>query len=498
MKRYLISVPAFLLCLMLLCACGAKITPSIPSYSIPEEEPSPTPAPTEAPIDPASLRLAVEDQYDPEAGYEGEDVLIGRTYHIYDDKGNNIRSIRRSADGSITSVTEMEYDAVGNCVFMTEFHQVYDKEWTAITVMYEYDEKGNITRRIVHDANCPIESVGINEEGYILGTFEFAFDSDTLYEYNEEGNVIRETRLKENGEVKDSYAVDPNAQEGFYEYDEQDRIIRITAFNNQHTVNYEKTFVYDEYGNLLREDTYDDNGDRESYLVYHYAPYTDLLTFADVEIFAESITAIPEGLDTGLDDPAVNDAPIDEAPEGDPGYVPEDSPQEGDSEMFEGIIPMAHVTNIEKLATYVSGMIEFPNFEIYQCYATPDELLSEYMLMAVWQQEKAAKGSGTSTLSAGEVEKRIFDLFGKEAYFGDYSIPSGYGLPITYDIGGFTFDLSQNYGNKCYLSYAETDGTSFTCWLDISLEGRLVSRYRMTILPSEGAYGYKVTSMIVE
>lgn len=490
MKRIVVML-LVILAAVLLCACGAKETMDPDDFAekylsdpVPEET-----APPEADGDPSLLRVAAEDQYDPGKGSDGEDALIGRTVFVYDGAGNPIRSIRRNADG-VCAVSEMEYDSRGQVVHQTDFRHIDGDEWAVTDILMEYDEAGRMTRKTVYDGSTALSFA--DGEYRPEASVEFAFDSDTLYEYDEAGQPVRETRLTQQGDVKDSYEVSPQADPEECEYDGAGRVIRRTVYNSHGDINFVETFVYDEYGNLIRKDTYDQDGDHENYFVYTYAPFDELTSVEAAETAADKST-VPPGVPSGDLAPSPEESLPTEAP------VPEEVPQEGDSEMFMGVLPAAHVGQIQALGYYVSGMIEFPNFEIWHCYANPDELMGSYMLMAVWQQEKEKKSSGTSSVGAGEVEQRIFEIFGKEIYFGDMTDGpvGGMDIPVSYQQGDFVFDLSADYGIPCILSYVEDiGGGAYFCELDVSMEGRLVPQYQMTIVPARNSYGYIVTSMM--
>ncbi len=487
MKRQLCLFLSVLLCLVLFCSCGAKT--KSPGYYYPgsnqnESQNSDEPEDIAEYVDPSLLRLAVEDQYNPNAGYEGEDVLLARTYYVYDSEGNNTRKITRISDG-VCSVIEMEYDGAGNCIQEIQFNYIYDGEWVGIKIFYEHYEDGKISRKTVYDSSCYTDFS--DEEYHIDGYFEYEFDHDCLYEYDEAGGMITETRLHKDGSVDYSTSYPEIPADTVPEYDEHGNIIRKLRYNKSNEVYAEMTFVYDEYGNLLRSDIYDYDGEHESYTVYTYAPYTSLLNFFDSEAFAESILRVPESLN--------GDTETEEyIPAGDPGFVPE----EGDSEALDINVLMSHSSQIEFLGTCVSGMIGYPGFEIYNGFFPEDNLSPSYLLMAIWAQEKDSLGSGVSEIPEDIVVECIEDIFGITPDFTGYSIPSAYDIPVSYSNGIFYFDLSEEgYSSECLLDYAEPSGDGFICYLDVECEGRRLPKYEMIVVPSGQRFTYKVISMRV-
>ena len=132
------------------------------------------------------------------------------------------------------------------------------------------------------------------------------------------------------------------------------------------------------------------------------------------------------------EDDAPGELPESEIPESEPAVSSAPDPTENSNdELFCCTIPMEQAKQIEAPGNCVAAMIEFPEFSIYHSFSSPDELVPEHMLMAIWKQEKLAKGSGTSAVGVDETEERIYNMFGIEAFFGDYpSGPVGMDLPI--------------------------------------------------------------------
>lgn len=159
--------------------------------------------------------------------------------YTYDENGNLIKTFKPTEKYSLTN--EYTYNDRGDVLSEKIIQEMYETDFTQTVdkiYEYEYDEKGNITKKI---------------------TKNLAQDSQTVEEttYNENGDVTRYHKVIDN--------IAHTLQETEYEYFENGKIKKSNVKRNDWK-EYELQQVYDEKGNLLKESS----GDSKNTYEYTY------------------------------------------------------------------------------------------------------------------------------------------------------------------------------------------------------------------------------------
>jgi len=145
------------------------------------------------------------------------------TKYEYDSKGNMTKRIHYNSDGSTGDIIEYEYDNKGNQIKQIE----YDSDGTYIT-KYEYDSKGNIIKEIRYR----------NEN--INATYEIEYDS--------KGNQIKVKGYDDTGALRRIYE---------YEYDSNSNPIREVRYTDG---NLDRRYEYIWNGNTATRTLYYGDG----------------------------------------------------------------------------------------------------------------------------------------------------------------------------------------------------------------------------------------------
>ena len=216
-----------------------------------------------------------------EAVYNSEDINIKTTYYRedgtaywaieYDDAGHQTRLFGYDEQENIVSRRELEYDAAGNLTLEVEYDadgnivvsEIYDcdSDTYAYIAHYwftgnEYDAAGNLIRKVHYDCEGKIEDV--TEYTYdvacnLIRSVHYDYESDIAdeweYTYDADGNLLQNIH---NGSITKEYAydsagnmtkeiTDPYRKWKKYEYDSENRIIKMTV---QDEDRYEYRYEY--------------------------------------------------------------------------------------------------------------------------------------------------------------------------------------------------------------------------------------------------------------
>ncbi|MCH5263686.1 MAG: hypothetical protein J1F42_12290 [Lachnospiraceae bacterium] len=165
--------------------------------------------------------------------YNGEGNLTSET--IYSSEGSELRTTYYWEDGTVSWVIAYVYDAAGNLVKRVayDYEGNIEDEWE-----YTYDEAGHLLQKVYNGSITTeneynatgnmFRSVDYDYEGNIKDEWEYTYDEDghllkrihngsiaMEYEYDSAGNMAKEI-------------TDPYTQWKKYEYDSENRIIKIT------------------------------------------------------------------------------------------------------------------------------------------------------------------------------------------------------------------------------------------------------------------------------
>lgn len=180
--------------------------------------------------------------------YIGEGYLTWE--NVYNSEGNKVETTYYGENKSVYLVIEYVYDAAGNLIKKVyyDYESNIEDEWE-----YTYDKAGNLLQEI-HNGSITTEneynaagnmfrSVDYDYEGSIEDEWEYIYDEDgnlllrirngsiiMKYEYDSAGNMIKEI-------------TDPYTQWKKYEYDRENRIIKITE-NLPDKKRYEYRYEY--------------------------------------------------------------------------------------------------------------------------------------------------------------------------------------------------------------------------------------------------------------
>lgn len=165
--------------------------------------------------------------------YNGEGDLTSET--VYNSEGNQVRTTYYWEDGTVSWVIEYVYDDAGNLIKRVD----YDYEGNIVDEWeYTYDEAGNLLQNIrngnitteneYNDAGNMFRSVDYDYEGNIEDEWEYTYDEDGhLLKRIHNGSITMEYEYDSAGNLTKEIA-DPYTQWKKYEYDSENRIIKIT------------------------------------------------------------------------------------------------------------------------------------------------------------------------------------------------------------------------------------------------------------------------------
>ena len=177
----------------------------------------------------------------------------GWTEYEYDATNRLIKETSFKNDSSISSWSEYEYDTSGHCIRKNSHNAVRDgfqNPWTE----YEYDADGHCTKEIP-----------FNEDGSVSGTW-------TEYQYDSEGRMVK--RL-----LYTSSNTEPSYIEESY-YNEAGDAVKDILFDSAGNITSWKEYVLDESGNceILY---YDKNGEIKGRGVNNYDAARNLIEAID-------------------------------------------------------------------------------------------------------------------------------------------------------------------------------------------------------------------------
>lgn len=183
----------------------------------------------------------------------------------YDDANNLLETIVKNKDGEVTESSFSEYDSNNRLIRQT----IKYGSGTQVTT-YEYDESGN-TLFVVNEIDGEIisrQEYEYDENGKCkkqLNTYASGVGSVVLWSYDETGTVIEE-RKEENGQCLSSTR---------YEYDENGDCVKKTYTLPTLNRSSEVISEYDKWGNLLRVEYVDREGEKiTKSQVVEYRGYT--------------------------------------------------------------------------------------------------------------------------------------------------------------------------------------------------------------------------------
>ena len=200
--------------------------------------------------------------------YNSDDNEVKKTYYRedgtayweieYDDTGHHTREIDYDEQENIVNRREYEYDAAGNITLLVDYDadgkivvtERYDHDSdTYVDIPHywltenKYDAAGNLIKKVDYDYEGSIEDVWeytYDEAGNLLQNIHNG-SVTTENEYNDAGNMFRSVDYDYEGNVEDEWE---------YTYDEDGHLLK-RIYNGSVT----KEYTYDSAGNMTKEIT---------------------------------------------------------------------------------------------------------------------------------------------------------------------------------------------------------------------------------------------------
>lgn len=192
----------------------------------------------------------------------------------YDEFGHIISQLRYGADGTLQKSFLRAFNEHGDITISEQidhmnsfnsyrYHYVYEyyengliksktkyvNDWLMETEMWEYDEYGNETVYSVADSNGKLTS----RERY-------------TYEYDENGRIVNLSAKNSLGSLIYTYT---------YSYDANGNVTTENKYSNNGSASYKYVYEYDNNNNLLEKRTYDWSGNLNKKYIYEYNEFND-------------------------------------------------------------------------------------------------------------------------------------------------------------------------------------------------------------------------------
>ena len=197
-------------------------------------------------------------------GEDGE-VLSYSTYE-YDDAGRKVKRLIYDENGALSVYDVYGYNSKGQLTKESRYDSNDAQESYGV---YEYNDKEQQVKYSRYDKAGVLDYYTINEynAGGLL-TKSLSYDRGgalyfhCVYEYNAKGQQISVLNYNENGELFVRFETVYEEDGEHIQYTRQVQLPSMQTWTN--------IFTYDEYGDLVRLDSYDDDNVLRSYTVYEY------------------------------------------------------------------------------------------------------------------------------------------------------------------------------------------------------------------------------------
>ena len=181
-----------------------------------------------------------------------------------DSKGNAIAT-EKSVDNDSTDNTSSNKDVENKCAYKM-IRKIYSSDNTLKNKSeVEFNSEGNELKETRYDKNGNLLSYAITEYNEDNKKVKYgSYDEEGnekysySYEYNKQGDLIKE--VEKNEEETDVRVYE-------YEYTDKGQIENRVLFENDE-FSYEKRFTYDDKGNLIKEESFNEEG--QSNIVFEY------------------------------------------------------------------------------------------------------------------------------------------------------------------------------------------------------------------------------------
>ena len=197
-------------------------------------------------------------------GEDGE-VLSYCTYE-YDDAGRKVKRLIYDENGALSVYDVYGYNSKGQLTKESRYDSSDAQESYGV---YEYNDKEQQVKYSRYDKAGVLDYYTINEYnagGLLTKSFSYnrggALYSHCVYEYNAKGQQISVLNYNENGELFVRFETVYEEDGEHIQYTRQVQLPSMQTWTN--------IFTYDEYGDLVRLDSYDDDNVLGGYTVYEY------------------------------------------------------------------------------------------------------------------------------------------------------------------------------------------------------------------------------------
>ena len=211
------------------------------------------------------------------AAYNADDTLTSKTTTKYDEQGRRIRRIERDYDDQISQSTEYLYDYRGNLAELTKYDNT-DGE-VLVKEIYQYDSDGEVLVKEIYGYNgvlhVKFSRDKIVEEGKTLmrcTTYHY-FDDGSLFMLKH--SVYDDNRLLR----EESYVDDTLTNRDVYEYDAEQRVIRLTSLSYGSELTRERLYRYDNDGRRVEMIKKGGDGSLKRHELYTYDSKGNVIEF---------------------------------------------------------------------------------------------------------------------------------------------------------------------------------------------------------------------------
>lgn len=226
------------------------------------------------------------------AAYNADDTLTSKTTTKYDEQGRKTKRIERDYDDQISQSSEYLYDDRGN---LAEFAK-YDNTDGEVLVkeIYQYDSDGELVVKELYGYNGVLDVKfsrdKIVEEGKTLMRW-------TAYHYFDDGSIFMLKRSVYDDKMllrEESYVDDTLTNMDVYEYDAEQRVVRVATLSYGSELTREMLYRYDNDGRRVEKIERDGNGSLKRRELYTYDSKGNVIefeTFDYVNIPSEHIVS---------------------------------------------------------------------------------------------------------------------------------------------------------------------------------------------------------------
>lgn len=211
------------------------------------------------------------------AAYNADDTLTSKTTTKYDEQGRITKRIERDYDDKISRSSEYLYDDRGNLAEFTKCDNT-DGE-VLMKEIYQYDSDGELAVKECYGYNGVLQVKfsrdKIVEEGKTLMRW-------TTYDYFDDGSIfiLKHSVYDDNTLLREeSYVDDALTNRDVYEYDAEQRVIRVTSLSYGRELTEEMLYRYDNDGRRVEMIERDGNGSLKRRELYTYDSKGNVIEF---------------------------------------------------------------------------------------------------------------------------------------------------------------------------------------------------------------------------